>query len=90
MQLVEISETHPQGEKPTHSVGAVLKAASPCSYRQLHEASLCQGSNGTSQGPKEGLATVTTEPIKKKIREEVDTGHCVPMAGRSEIYCALL
>lgn len=27
---------------------------------------------------------------KKKIREEVGTGHCVPMAGRSEISCTLL
>lgn len=47
---------------------------------------------GLPRDPRGGLATVTTESIKniKKIREEVGTGHCVPMARRSEIYCALL
>lgn len=67
MQLVDVSEAHLQGEKPTHSMGAVLKTGCPCSYRQLHEAILCQGGNGTSQGPNGGLPTVTMEPIKQKL-----------------------
>lgn len=72
-----------------HSVRTVLKAACPCSDGQQHEATLCQGSNVTSQGPKEDLGSVTTESIKKNA-EEVDTGHCVLMAGKSEIYYALV
>lgn len=70
-------------------MGAVLEAAHPCSYRQS-EAILCQGGHGTCQGLKWGSATVTTETNNKKIGEEVATGHCVSVAGRSEISCAPL
>lgn len=56
----------------------------------IHEAILCQGGHGTCQGPKWGLAAVTTEKHNKKNGEEVATGHCVPVAGRSEISCAPL
>lgn len=60
--------------------------------RTICEAIPCQGGQGTCQGLNWGLATVTTETSnkKKKIREEVATGHCVPVAGRSEISCAPL
>lgn len=50
--LVEISETHLQRGKPTHSLGAVLEAACPCSYGQSVRQFSVKETAGLARDPK--------------------------------------